>query len=310
MDESREAKGKIVRVERRAGLSHIEREADGTAIGRWGPFTLRTAFQPIFAFHEGKLRVEAFEALVRPFRNGEPETPPAFFATCNASDRLQVEELTRTLHLLNAGVCLPEGVMLFINIDPSVFTEQDIGDTTLRNMRLVLSSVGIAPARVVCEVTENPTGSQEAFYSFVTGLRGNGFRIAVDDYGADESDISRIKDLMPDIVKFDAVWINRLMESDVGFALLATMVRSFEEQGIRTVFEGIEEDWQIELAEKSGASMVQGFVLARPVMASPEMKGAGTPPPEPEPEEQLKPAAPRSGPQHPPGRTFGRRVVR
>jgi EAL domain-containing protein (putative c-di-GMP-specific phosphodiesterase class I) len=45
------------------------------------------------------------------------------------------------------------------------------------------------------------------------------------------------------------------------------MVKSFEDQGIRTVFEGIEESWQLELAEKSGASMVQGFVLARPELA-------------------------------------------
>ena len=57
------------------------------------------------------------------------------------------------------------------------------------------------------------------------------------------------------------------MESGAGFALLTAMVASFEEQGIRTVFEGIEEGWQLELAEKSGASMVQGFVLARPELA-------------------------------------------
>jgi EAL domain-containing protein (putative c-di-GMP-specific phosphodiesterase class I) len=42
------------------------------------------------------------------------------------------------------------------------------------------------------------------------------------------------------------------------------MVSTFAEQGIRTVFEGIEEDWQIELAEKAGVEMLQGFALARP----------------------------------------------
>jgi len=57
------------------------------------------------------------------------------------------------------------------------------------------------------------------------------------------------------------------MESGAGFALLATMVKTFEDQGIRTVFEGIEEGWQLELAEKSRASMVQGYVLARPELA-------------------------------------------
>jgi len=292
----------------RAGLDHIEREEDGTATGRWGLFMLRSAFQPIFAFHEGKLRIDAFEALIRPFRDGEQESPPAFFATCNASDRLQVEELTRTLHLLNAGVCLPADVSLFINIDPSVFTDQAVGDNTLRNMRLVLNSVGIEPARVVCEVTENPSGSPEAFFNFIAGLRSNGFRIAVDDYGADESDISRIRELMPDIVKFDALWINRLMESDAGFALLSTMVKSFEDQGIRTVFEGIEEEWQIELAEKSGASMVQGYVLARPRIASREMRSQ-EPAHASDPQMPQAPAPSRSK-SAPGGRTFGRRVAR
>lgn len=292
----------------RAGLDHIEREEDGTATGWWGLFTLKSAFQPIFAFHDGNLRIEAFEALIRPFRDGEPESPPAFFATCNADDRQRVEELTRTLHLLNAGVCLPPEVSLFINIDPSVFTDQAVVERTLRNMRLVLNSVGLEPARVVCEVTENATGSQEAFFNFVARLRANGFRIAVDDYGADESDISRIRELMPDIVKFDAVWINRLMESDAGFALLSSMVRSFEDQGIRTVFEGIEEEWQIELAEKSGASMVQGFVLARPRIASRDMNAPG-PSQSSDPEPPAPDSSPRSGPASG-ARTFGRRVTK
>jgi EAL domain-containing protein (putative c-di-GMP-specific phosphodiesterase class I) len=46
--------------------------------------------------------------------------------------------------------------------------------------------------------------------------------------------------------------------------LLTTLVDSFAARSIETVFEGIEESWQLELAEKSGAAMLQGFVLARP----------------------------------------------
>ena len=90
-------------------------------------------------------------------------------------------------------------------------------------MRLVLHEAGIDPRRIVCEVTEQKSASQETLYSFVEALRANGFRIAVDDYGADESDINRIKELKPDIVKFDAHWITQLMESGAGFALLTTM---------------------------------------------------------------------------------------
>ncbi|AZO11902.1 MULTISPECIES: EAL domain-containing protein [unclassified Mesorhizobium] len=254
-------------MSRSIGLAHIIRLDDGTSTAVWGIHSLQSAFQPIFAFSEGKLSLVAFEGLIRPFRDGEPQSPMSFFNTCPASDRLHVEALTRTLHLLNAGACLPDEASIFVNFDPSVFTERAVVDKALRDMRLVLHEAGIEPRRIVCEVTEQKSASQETLYSFVEALRANGFRIAVDDYGAEESDINRVKELKPDIVKFDAHWISQLMESGAGFALLTAMVESFESQGIRTVFEGIEENWQLELAEKSGASMVQGYVLARPELA-------------------------------------------
>ncbi|TPJ66231.1 EAL domain-containing protein [Mesorhizobium sp. B2-7-1] len=299
-------------MSRSIGLAHIVRHDDGTSTGVWGIYTLQSAFQPIFAFKEGKLSVAAFEGLIRPFRDGEPQSPGAFFGTCPAADRLHIEALTRTLHLLNAGACLPEEASIFVNFDPSVFTDRSIVDKALRDMRLVLHEVGIDPRRIVCEVTEQKSASQETLYGFVEALRANGFRIAVDDYGADDSDINRIKELKPDIVKFDAHWITHLMESGAGFALLTAMVQSFENQGIRTVFEGIEEGWQLELAERSGASMVQGYVLARPELAPTSFRVFSKIAPQAateasKPQAAASPAAPIRQPR--PARVFGRKVA-
>ncbi|WFP65463.1 EAL domain-containing protein [Mesorhizobium sp. WSM4904] len=297
-------------MSRSIGLAHIIRHDDGTSSGVWGIYTLQSAFQPIFAFNGGKLSVAAFEGLIRPFRDGEPQSPVSFFGTCPAADRLHIEALTRTLHLLNAGACLPEEASIFINFDPSVFTDRAIVDKALRDMRLVLHEAGIDPRRIVCEVTEQKSASQETLYSFVEALRANGFRIAVDDYGADDSDINRVKELRPDIVKFDAHWITQLMESGAGFALLTAMVKSFESQGIRTVFEGIEEGWQLELAEKSGASMVQGYVLARPELASTNFRVFGKSAQAPATEEGKAAAArPASVAPARPTKAFGRKVT-
>jgi EAL domain-containing protein (putative c-di-GMP-specific phosphodiesterase class I) len=297
-------------LSRSIGIAHIIRHDDGTSTGVWGVYVLKSAFQPIFAFRDGKLAVAAFEGLVRPFRDGEPQSPASFFSTCPAGDRLHVETLTRTLHLLNAGACLPRDASIFVNFDPSVFIDRAIADTALREMRLVLHEAGIDPARVVCEVTEQRSESEAILFQFVEALRANGFRIAVDDYGADDSDINRIRELKPDIVKFDAQWITQLMDSGAGFALLTTMVRTFEAQGIRTVFEGIEEGWQLDLAEKSGASMVQGYVLARPELAPTSFRVFAdmAPPVVIPPPNESSLATPSSRP----GRTarpFGRRVT-
>ncbi|MDN2580706.1 EAL domain-containing protein [Aquibium sp. ELW1220] len=252
---------------RSAGLAHIVRNDDGTSTGVWGIHVLKSAFQPIFAFEAGRLRIAAYEGLIRAFRDGEPVSPGSFFHGVPAVDRFHVETLTRTLHLLNAGACLDPEALLFVNFDPSLFSDRAVAEVALRDTRLVMHEAGIQPARIVCEMTEQKTGSRATLHLFVGMLRAHGFRIAVDDYGADDSDISRIDDLRPDIVKFDAKWISRLMLSGPGFALLRTMVSTFRERGIATVFEGIEETWQLEIAERCGASMVQGFVLARPELA-------------------------------------------
>jgi EAL domain-containing protein (putative c-di-GMP-specific phosphodiesterase class I) len=178
-------------------------------------------------------------------------------------------------------------------------------------MRLVLHEAGVDPRRVVCEVTEQRSASQETLFDFVAALKGNGFRIAIDDYGADNSDINRIRQLKPDIVKFDAQWIAQLMESGAGCALLSTMVSTFERQGIRTLFEGIEEGWQLELAEKSGASMVQGFALARPqiVPASFHVFGKANATPGAAPEAGEVTAEVQSPHSARFARSFGRRAV-
>ncbi|MFE0014844.1 EAL domain-containing protein [Mesorhizobium sp. NPDC059054] len=298
-------------MSRSIGLAHIIRHDDGTSTGVWGLYTLKSAFQPIFAFEDGKLSIAAFEGLIRPFRDGEPQSPGKFFATCSPADRLHVEALTRTLHLLNAGTCLPDDANIFINFDPSVFIDRAVSDNALREMRLVLHEAGIDPKRVVCEVTEQRSASKVALGDFVEALRANGFRIAVDDYGADDSDINRIKELKPDIVKFDAHWITQLMDSGAGFALLMTMVAAFEGRGIRTVFEGIEESWQLDLAEKSGASMVQGFVLAKPEIAPTSFRSyaKAVHMPEPGPLAGGEPGGGISAQSGRPARSFGKRIV-
>lgn len=252
---------------RSIGLAHIMRQPDGTSTGVWGPFTLRSAFQPIFAFRGERLEIAAFEGLIRPFRDGQGMPPGTFFRLVPAGDRLHVETLSRTLHLLNAGACLDDEAALFINFDPSLVANAELVTHALRDMRLVLHEAGIEPSRIVCEVTEQKTSSESGLHHFVQSLRREGYRIAVDDYGAEESGIARINDLRPDIVKFDAQWITRLMGSGPGFALLKAMVDEFRSRGIVNLFEGIEEPWQLDLAQKCGVDMVQGFVLARPELA-------------------------------------------
>lgn len=256
-----------------AGPVSIERRPDGSARGRFRDCELMSAFQPIWAFptadapHEPVTAV-AYEGLLRISGAGADVPPEAFFAGLGADMRAGVEAAARTLHLINAGACLPQGALVFVNFDPSLLTGAASAERMLRDMRLAMRGSGLQPARVVCEITEQPAGSEAALLALVDGLRGRGHRIAADDYGAAASDAVRVELISPDFIKFDARWVRQRMATPAGFAMLAGMVERFAARGIVSVFEGMEEGWQIALAERSGAAMVQGYGLARPALAS------------------------------------------
>ncbi len=251
------------------GLEHIVKQVDGTHAAVWTVYKLYTAFQPIFAFNRNaKLSIAAYECLIRPFRDGNPVSPYQFFGSVPPEERFYVESLTRNLHLMNAGTLVPDSALVFANFDPSQFlTDGDI-DCALQDMRLIFEKTGFQPTRFVCELTEQKSASPLALRNLITSLRNERFNIAVDDFGAEDSDFDRILEMKPDIVKFDAGWVIKLLRSASGYSLLKSMVTKVSNLGIKTLIEGAEEPWQLELIEKTGAMMVQGFGVARPQLAS------------------------------------------
>ena len=247
---------------------------NGQFVGLYGPFQLRTAYQPIFRLARRATETYGFEGLVRVVTADGKRLPPnRFFPLIRADDRFAVENLCRDLHLRNMARFSELPPVLFANFDPSVFGERGRTRMEIARMERLVEEVGIGPDRIVCEITEKRAISPESLRHLVDCLRGAGYRIALDDYGADESDADRVETIGPDIVKFDAAWIKRLLESPAGYNLLATMVGQFHDLGIETLFEGLEERWQLELAEEMGVRYAQGFVLARPELAPSNFAG-------------------------------------
>ena len=249
-------------------MSDCQRDANGNFVAHYGPFELRTAYQPIFRLHRRGAGIHGFEALIRVHTAAGKKLPPdRFFPLVRAEDRFLVENLCRELHLRNMRRFSELPPVLFANFDPSVYADRATTDREIDRMERMADEVGIGPNRIVCEITEKRARSAGSLSFLVDRLRGAGYAIALDDYGADDSDAERIDTIRPDIVKFDAMWIRRLLETPAGYNLLATMVGQFRSRGIETLFEGLEERWQLELAETMGVEMAQGFILARPELA-------------------------------------------
>ncbi|MDZ7603803.1 MAG: EAL domain-containing protein [Hoeflea sp.] len=244
---------------------HFLQDDRGFYTTSYGPFVLRTAFQPIFSQNEhGHLTIEAFEALIRAQRNGQPVSPEHFFSLVEHDDAIAVDTLCRELHILNMGKLGRKKARLFINFNPGLFDAVADIDAEVDHMVDVTLKAGLRPGRIVCEITEQGSGDEAVLHRLVGGLRARLFKIAVDDYGADESDTRRVDELKPDVLKFDAAWVRRFTETSAGMGLLKLMVEQFIERGITVLFEGLEEEHQVQFCQEIGVQLMQGYVLARP----------------------------------------------
>jgi EAL domain-containing protein (putative c-di-GMP-specific phosphodiesterase class I) len=232
---------------------------------------LRTAFQPIFRFEAGRLVPVACEALLRASNGETPVLTEAWFSSLTREQFRAIEPELRRLHIRSARH-LPSSLRrLFLNFDPRIPESRTDFEHALRDLADELRAAGISSNDIVCEITEAETESAEALTHFAYELRARGYVIAVDDFGAHASRLARVAALAPDLVKFDGKLVKRLLSTRSGAATLATLTGQFRKDGIHSVFEGLEALWEIGAAESAGASMVQGFVVAAPRLAGPEL---------------------------------------
>ena len=96
-------------------------------------------------------------------------------------------------------------------------------------------------------------------------LRAAGMQIAIDDFGAGHSSLSRINELPADMLKIDRALVAGLPESAASKALVTAALQIADALRMRTVAEGIESDRQRRFLAEAGCPLGQGFALGRPV---------------------------------------------
>ena len=199
--------------------------------------------------------------------NDEHYGTAEFFSRIGDSQRLSVDALCRRIHLVNASLETVDDVLLFLNFDPSLYQDNRQIAAQINTLVADVARSRFSPSLIVCEMTEQRLAESARMTYLTDGLREAGFKVAIDDYGADGSDARRVELVQPDIVKLDAKWVARLMDSQSGFALLRQTVDQFRRNGAAIVMEGLEEGFQVDLAWGAGADLIQGYALAHPQLA-------------------------------------------
>ncbi|NUY01382.1 bifunctional diguanylate cyclase/phosphodiesterase [Paraburkholderia youngii] len=227
---------------------------------RWEDFYLISHFQPLYSLSHQKQ--VGFEALLRGEHDDGTLVPPVvMFAPKPSSDEGALDRASHAVHLGNARRALPGDAWLFLNILPSTFVADGYADQLTKIVR----AAGLEPERVILEILESHGGSVDEMSRAAARYRQHGFLIAVDDFGAGQSNLDRLLRIRPDIVKLDGELI-RATTHGTQQPILPKLVSLLHQAGMLVVVEGVETTDELILAVESNVDFAQGYLLGRPAV--------------------------------------------
>lgn len=226
---------------------------------------LSALFQPILDLPKGDIM--GFEGLIRGPSDSPLHAPANLFAAADQAQLgLEIEMLSRQVVMEQfATLGLPG--KLFLNVSPRALLHPSFrtGQTLVHLQRL-----GISPAQVVIEITENqPTFDYEEVRNALLHYRSMGFQIAIDDLGAGFSSLRLWSELHPEYVKIDMHFVQGINTDPVKQQFLRSMHQIAERAGTQLVVEGIENSDEFRVVSEMGVALGQGYFISRPVPVPP-----------------------------------------
>jgi len=220
-------------------------------------------FQPILDIR--KQQAIGYEALIRS-RAGT--IPPLLFAQARAAGKqLTFDRSCRSLalahfsHHCTVGDQDSSGKLLFLNVDVSVL---DDGDTVVGWIGDQVRASGVSNRQVALEIVESSVQSTDKLIDFVNRYRAAGFLIVLDDFGDSHSNLNRVVQLKPDIIKIDKALIRNIDSDYYKQSIVQTITRLSNKIGAITLAEGVETQAELFACYALGIQLFQGFLFAMP----------------------------------------------
>jgi diguanylate cyclase (GGDEF)-like protein/PAS domain S-box-containing protein len=224
-------------------------------------------YQPIVDLPSGSVR--GVEALLRWRDPNGGIVPPGEFiplaeelGLIEAIGEWVIEELAR-----QAVVWRDEGIdiELGFNLSPRQLWSAHLVDNVLG----MVGAAGLRPGKVVVEITESTAmADPDRTQKVLSELHAWGLKLAVDDFGAGYSSLSRLKHLPVDVLKIDRSFIHDV-DTDQD---LASMVKAMIDLALNLemtpLAEGVETQAELEFLLRQGCPLAQGYLFARPAPAS------------------------------------------
>ena len=225
-------------------------------------------YQPVVDLSNGA--TTGVEALARWSDRELGDVPPDVFIPLAETTDLIVE-LGRwvLMHACSQAVAWSQRagshLVMSVNVSPVQLRESSFVD----DVRQALEASGLAPERLVLEVTETAivTDVPDAAAT-LHKVRDLGVHFALDDFGTGHSSLTLLRNLPLQSVKIDRSLISKVATGAQDAVLVQLVVDAAHTLGLRVCAEGVEQVDQAQQLVSLGCDTGQGWLFGRPVPAT------------------------------------------
>jgi diguanylate cyclase (GGDEF)-like protein/PAS domain S-box-containing protein len=153
------------------------------------------------------------------------------------------------------------GITVAVNVSGYQLNHESL----IPDVRHIVANSGIAPERLVLEVTESVLMADiDLVIARLRQLKDLGISIAIDDFGTGYSSLAYLRRLPIDILKIDKSFVDAAAAGDPGGdAIMHAIVDLSHGLNLKTIAEGVEERSQARHVRLLGCDSAQGHLFAR-----------------------------------------------
>ncbi|MES2947117.1 MAG: EAL domain-containing protein [Pseudomonadota bacterium] len=222
-------------------------------------------YQPIFDISQQRL--QAIEALLRWRRADGTMVPPDVFIPIAEQSHLIVQigkwvlsQACRDLSILRAAGF--KDLKVHVNMAASEFSSKSLAD----ELCALVGAFGLEPHHLSLELTEGMLMKRpDQVIPVMRSLRHLGFGISLDDFGMGHSSLALLKNLPISSLKIDRSFVHDLAHQRNDRAIAQTIVDLGHQMGLEVIAEGVETQPQLQILRQAGCSLIQGYLLGRPM---------------------------------------------
>ncbi|HIC43231.1 MAG TPA: GGDEF domain-containing protein, partial [Sulfurimonas sp.] len=219
-------------------------------------------FQPIYNIKDKK--VHKFESLVRMIEGDNVISPYFFLGVAKQMGKLSDITLLMLRHVFDLAQTYTD-VEFSVNTSFEDFEEAGL----LTDIQKLIAEFGINTQNIIIEILETGKYKDEKHViKTIHELKAMGFKIAIDDFGAGNSNFAHLMLMQVDFIKIDGQFVKNICDDEQSQNITKTINAFAHMTGALSIAEFVADEEIYKKIEALGIDFAQGYHISEPKPAS------------------------------------------